>query len=227
MSVAPALPDEAVGGSTGCGAVGAVAAGALAVGDGALGFWKARPKVWAATRPQRCWFHKAGNVLNKLPRAQQPEANRKLQEVWMAATKAEALTALELFAQTYQAKYPDAVECVLKDKDALLAFYDFPAEHWIHLRTTNPIESTFATVRLRQRVTKGPGSRAAGIAMAFKLIEAAQSRWRCVNAPHLVALVRAGATFVNGKLEQLILVNLVDLFRGEAEFTADWIAKNS
>jgi putative transposase len=170
----------------------------LAVGDGALGFWKALPKVWPKTKAQRCWFHKAGNVLNKLPKAQQAEANRKLQEIWMAATRAEALAALELFAQTYQAKYPAAVECVLKDKDELLAFYALPAEHWRHLRTTNPIESTFATVRLRTCKTKGPGSREAGLAMVFKLAEQAQKGWRKLNGSKLLPDVIAGVEFKDG-----------------------------
>jgi transposase-like protein len=173
---------------------------ALATGDGALGFWKALRQVYPATKAQRCWVHKTANVLDKLPKSQQPSAKSMLHEVWMSATKADAVKAFDRFIATYQAKYPKAAECLEKDRAELLAFYDFPAEHWQHLRTTNPIESTFATVRHRTRVTRGPGSRAAGLAMAFKLLEAAQARWRAVNAPHLVALVRAGAVFVNGKL---------------------------
>jgi transposase-like protein len=173
-----------------------------AAGDGALGFRKALPKVWPATRPQRCWFHKAGNVLNKLPKAQQAEANRRLREVRMAATKAEALAAPDLFVQVYQAKYPAAVECLLKDKDALLAFYGFPAEHWRHLRTTNPIESTFATVELRTYKTKGPGSREAGLAMVFKLAEQAQKGWRRLNGSKLLPDVIAGVQFVDGVKEK-------------------------
>ena len=172
----------------------------LAIADGALGFWKAAGEVWPKAREQRCWVHKTANVIAKLPKSQQPKAKRALQEIWMAETKAAAELAFDAFIESYTPKYEKAADCLSKDRDTLLAFYDFPAEHWIHLRTTNPIESTFATVRNRSKITKGPGSRAAGIAMAYKLIEAAQSRWRAVNAPHLVALVRAGARFHNGKL---------------------------
>jgi len=172
----------------------------LAVGDGALGFWAAVRTVFPETREQRCWFHKIANVLNALPKSAQPGAKAALAEIWNAEDKDHALTAVKAFAADYSTKWPKAVAKITDDLDVLLEFYDYPAEHWVHLRTTNPIESTFATVRLRQRVTKGPGSRAAGIAMAFKLIESAQARWRAVNAPHLVALVRAGATFKNGVL---------------------------
>ena len=172
----------------------------LAVGDGALGFWAALREVFPQTREQRCWFHKIANVLNALPKSAQPGAKAALAEIWNAEHKEHATKAAKAFADLYGTKWPKAAAKIADDLDVLLAFYDYPAEHWIHLRTTNPIESTFATVRLRQRVTKGPGSRAAGIAMAFKLIESAQARWRAVNAPHLVALVRAGATFEKGKL---------------------------
>lgn len=172
----------------------------LAVGDGALGFWKALRDVFPTTRAQRCWWHKIGNVLAALPRSAQPGAKRALAEIYNAEDRDHAAAAAKAFAADYGAKWPKAVAKVAEDLDVLLAFDDYPAEHWIHLRTTNPIESTFATVRLRQRVTTGPGSRAAGIAMAFKLIESAQHRWRAVNAPHLVGLVRAGAEFKNGKL---------------------------
>jgi len=172
----------------------------LAVGDGALGFWAAVRTVFPETREQRCWFHKIANVLNVLPKSAQPNAKAALAEIWNAENRDHAQKAVKAFAADYGAKWPKAVAKITEDLDVLLAFYDYPAEHWIHLRTTNPIESTFATVRLRQRVTKGPGSRAAGIAMAFKLIESAQARWRAVNAPQLVALVRAGATFKNGVL---------------------------
>jgi len=172
----------------------------LAVGDGALGFWAALRQVFPEAREQRCWFHKIANVLNALPKSAQPGAKASLAQIWNAEDKDHAKAAVKAFAADYGAKWPKAVAKITDDLDVLLAFYDYPAEHWIHLRTTNPIESTFATVRLRQRVTKGPGSRAAGIAMAFKLMESAQARWRAVNAPHLVALVRAGATFKNGKL---------------------------
>jgi len=172
----------------------------LAVGDGALGFWAAVREVFPQTREQRCWFHKIANVLNALPKSAQPGAKAALAEIWNAEDRQHAEKAARAFALEYGVKWPKAAAKITDDLDVLLAFYDFPAEHWVHLRTTNPIESTFATVRLRQRVTKGPGSRAAGVAMAFKLIESAQHRWRAVNAPHLVALVRAGAKFEKGKL---------------------------
>ena len=172
----------------------------LAVGDGALGFWKAIREVFPETREQRCWWHKIGNVLGALPKSAHPGAKKALAEIYNAEDREHALQAVTAFEDLYGAKWPKAVAKITEDTDVLLAFYDFPAEHWIHLRTTNPIESTFATVRLRSRVTKGPGSRAAGIAMAFKLIESAQTRWRAVNAPHLVALVRAGAVFHKGNL---------------------------
>ena len=172
----------------------------LAVGDGALGFWAALRQVFPGTREQRCWFHKIANVLNALPKSAQPGAKAALAEIWNAEDREHAQKAATVFASQYGAKWPKAVAKITDDLDVLLEFYNYPAEHWVHLRTTNPIESTFATVRLRQRVTKGPGSRAAGIAMAFKLIESAQARWRAVNAPHLVALVRAGAAFERGIL---------------------------
>ena len=172
----------------------------LAAGDGALGFWAALRDVFPETKEQRCWFHKIANVLNALPKSAQPGAKAALAEIWQAQDKDHALKAVKAFEAAYGAKWPKATAKITDDVDVLLAFYDYPAEHWVHLRTTNPIESTFATVRLRQRVTKGPGSRAAGIAMAFKLIESAQARWRAVNAPHLVPLVRAEATFEKGKL---------------------------
>ncbi len=172
----------------------------LAVGDGALGFWSALREVFPDTREQRCWFHKIGNVLAALPKSAHPGAKRALAEIWNAEDRDHARRAVAAFKLAYGAKFGKAVAKITDDLDELLAFYDFPAEHWVHLRTTNPIESTFATVRHRTKVTKGPGSKAAGLAMAFKLIEAAQARWRAVNAPHLVALVRAGARFERGKL---------------------------
>jgi transposase-like protein len=172
----------------------------LAMGDGALGFWGALRGVFPEAKEQRCWFHKIANVLDSLPKSAHPGAKKALQEVWNAENKDEARKAVKAFAKAYGAKFSKAVAKVVDNEEELLAFYDFPAEHWVHLRTTNPIESTFATVRHRTKVTKGPGSRAAGIAMAFKLVEAAQRRWRSVNAPHLVALVRAGAEFRNGVL---------------------------
>jgi putative transposase len=170
----------------------------LAVGDGALGFWGALGEVFPDTVHQRCWVHKLANVMNALPKSAQPAARSALAEIRDAEDKDHAETALDQFVKDYEAKWPKATEKMVKDRDTLLAFFDFPAEHWIHLKTTNPIESTFATVRLRTKVTKGPGSRAAGLAMAYKLIEQAQTRWRMVNAPHLVALVRAGVKFEKG-----------------------------
>jgi putative transposase len=170
----------------------------VAVGDGALGFWAALRTVWPETTEQRCWVHKVANCLNALPKSAQPTARRMLAEIRDAEDRQHAVTAIDAFATEFALKWPKAVAKIVDDAGPLLAFYDFPAEHWIHLKTTNPIESTFATVRLRTKVTKGPGSRAAGLAMAFKLIEAAESRWRSVNAPHLVALVRSGAKFDKG-----------------------------
>jgi transposase-like protein len=172
----------------------------LAVGDGALGFWSALREVFPTTREQRCWFHKIGNVLSALPKSAHPGTKKALAEIWNAEDREHARRAVAAFKLAYGAKFVKAVAKITDDLDELLAFYDYPAEHWVHLRTTNPIESTFATVRHRTKVTKGPGSKAAGLAMAFKLIEAAQHRWRAVNAPHLVALVRAGARFERGKL---------------------------
>ncbi|WP_405619519.1 IS256 family transposase [Streptomyces sp. NBC_01508] len=172
----------------------------LAVGDGALGFWNALNEVFPETRYQRCWVHKTANVLDALPKSAQPAAKRAIQEIYNAEDKEHAAKAVAAFAKQYGAKYPKVVKRLTDDEEEQLAFFDFPAEHWIHLRTTNPIESTFATVRLRTKVTKGAGSRAAALAMVFKLIESAQERWRAVNAPHLVALVRAGARFERGHL---------------------------
>ena len=172
----------------------------LAVGDGALGFWAALRDVFPETRAQRCWVHRMANILNALPSSVQAAARRALAEVRDAEDRAHAEAGARRFADDYGTKWPKAVAKLTDDLDPLLAFYDFPAEHWLHLKTTNPIESTFATVRLRTKVTKGPGSKAAGLAMAFKLIESAQDRWRAVNGPHLVALVRAGARFERGVL---------------------------
>ena len=172
----------------------------LAIGDGALGFWKAVREVFPATKEQRCWFHKQANVLAALPKSAHPAAIAAMKEIYNAEDIDKAQVAVKAFDVDFGAKYPKAVAKITGDLDTLLEFYHYPAEHWIHLRTTNPIESTFATVRLRTKVTKGPGSRTAGLAMAYKLIDAAQGRWRAVNAPHLVALVRAGAVFHKGKL---------------------------
>ena len=172
----------------------------LAVGDGALGFWAGLREVFPEAREGRCWFHKIANVLAALPKSAHPGAKKALAEIWNAEDKDHARAAAKAFDAAYGAKFPKAAAKITDDLDQMLAFYDYPAEHWIHLRTTNPIESTFATVRHRTKITRGPGSRAAGLAMAFKLIESAQDHWRLVNAPHLVALVRAGTPFVNGKL---------------------------
>jgi putative transposase len=168
------------------------------VGDGALGMWGALGEVFPETRHARCWVHKAANILSALPKSAHPSARQAIAEIRDAEDRAHAETAIKAFADGFGVKWPKAVAKVVDDAEELLAFFDFPAEHWIHLKTTNPIESTFATVRLRTKVTKGPGSKAAGLAMAFKLLEAAQDRWRAVNAPHLVALVRAGVKFERG-----------------------------
>jgi putative transposase len=170
----------------------------LATGDGALGFWKALRQVYPTTREQRCWVHKTANVLDNLPKRLQPEAKEKLHQIWMAPTKVDAGKAFDLFVATYEAKYPKATERLAKDRDVLLTFYDFPAEHWIHLRTTNPIESTFATVRLRHRRTKGNGSRTACLTMVFKLMQSASKRWRLLNGSQLLPEVIAGAQFIDG-----------------------------
>jgi transposase-like protein len=172
----------------------------LAVGDGALGFWKALREVFPTTREQRCWVHKTANVIDSMPRSAQPAAKKALQDIYNAEDRDHAEQAIRAFTKLYQAKFPKAVAKVTGGQDELLAYYDYPAEHWIHLRTTNPIESTFTTVRLRTKVTKGAGSRAAGLAMAVKLVESAQARWRAVNGAHLDPLVRAGARFERGLL---------------------------
>ena len=171
----------------------------LATGDGALGFWKALPQVFPTTRSQRCWVHKMANVLDKLPKRVQPNAKDALHQIWMAATRSDASMAFDTFIEMYESKYPKAVECLKKDRDALLAFYDFPAQHWVHVRTTNPIESMFATVRLRHRRTKGSGSRKACLAMVFKLMECASKRWRALNGTALMPEVIAGVVFVDGE----------------------------
>jgi len=174
----------------------------LAIGDGALGFWGALREVFPESREQRCWVHKIANVLDAVPSSLQPKVKTALHNIMNAEDKAAAEVAIDQFQATYGAKYPKAVDKVLKDREVLLSHFDFPIEHWIHLRTTNVIESSFATVRLRTNKTKGAGSRSAGLAMAFKLLDAAQVRWRCVNAPHLVALVRAEVTGVDGTIER-------------------------
>ena len=154
--------------------------------------------MWPETRAQRDWCHKMVNVLNKLPKRLQPKAKRLLREIMYADTREQAEEGIERFAADYNAKHPKAVETLRKDEEALLTYFDFPAEHWRHLRTTNPIESSFATVRLRQRVTKGAGSRTKGLVMAFKLLDMAEKRWRRITGAKLLPLVRAGVRFVDG-----------------------------
>jgi putative transposase len=175
----------------------------LAIGDGNLGFWAALRQVYPETQEQRCWKHKIANVLDKLPKRLQTRAKEMLHEIMYAPDRESALEEIVFFSEAYEARYPKAVETLIKDQDQLLTFFDFPAKHWIHLRTTNPIESTFSTVKARTKKTKGAGSRKAGLAMAFKLLLAAEKRWRKVNAPHLVALVRAGVEFPDGEAEML------------------------
>jgi len=170
----------------------------LAVADGALGFWKALGEVWPATQEQRCWVHKTANVLNKLPKSQQPKAKRALQEIWMAETKAEAETAFAGFIEAYELKYEKAAECLAKDRETLLAFYDFPAEHWKHLRTSNPIESTFATVRHRTIRAKGCLSNKTALAMVFKLADAAQKSWRRLDGHNQLPKLVLGVKFTDG-----------------------------
>jgi transposase-like protein len=170
----------------------------LAIGDGALGFWAALRQIYPATRQQRCWVHKTANVLNKMPKSIQAKAKAMLHDIWMAETRSQAQKAFGLFISTFQAKYPQAVECLLKDRDVLLTFYDFPAEHWVHLRTTNPIESTFATVRLRTARTKGCGSRATCLTMVFKLAQCAERRWHRLHGKELLGEIIEGVKFVDG-----------------------------
>ena len=176
----------------------------LATGDGALGFWKALREVWPATREQRCCVHKTANVLDKLPKRLQPAAKEKLHNIWMSDTREHAHKAFDLFLATYQAKYSKACECLAKDRDVILTFYDFPAEHWIHLRTTNPIESTFATVKHRQRKTKGNGSRLACFTMVFKLMQSAAKKWRLLNGSNILPDVIQGTKFIDGIREDKV-----------------------
>ena len=170
----------------------------LAVGDGALGFWKALNKIYPKTRHQRCWVHKTANILNKIPKSQQKKAKQALQEIWMAATREEAYEAFDRFLSRFGAKYPKAAECLEKDKEELLAFYDFPAQHWVHIRTTNPIESTFATVRLRTAKTRSCVSRQTILSMVFKLVQSAEKRWRRLRGYRQLSAVLQGIKFVNG-----------------------------
>ena len=174
----------------------------VAVGDGALGFWAALREVFGETCEQRCWFHKTGNVLNKMPKSVQSKAKSDIHEISMAATREDANHAFDTFLEKYAAKYPEACECLKKDRDVLLTFYDFPAEHWKHLRTTNPIESTFATIRLRQRKTKGCGTRRASLTMMYKLADSAQKKWRRLDGRDRIISLIEGKIFVNGELQQ-------------------------
>ena len=178
-----------------------LAAPVLAVGDGALGFWGALREVFPSTREQRCWVHRTANVLDALPKRLHDDAKEALAKIYGAGSRTGALEAVKVFADTF-APFEKATAKITEDLDVLLAFFDFPLEHWVHLRTTNPIESTFSTVRLRTKVTRGAGSRKAGLAMAYKLLDAAQARWRRINGHELVPLVRAGATFIDGKLQE-------------------------
>jgi putative transposase len=170
----------------------------LAVADGALGFWKALGEVWPKTREQRCWVHKTANVLNRLPKSQHMKAKRALQEIWMAETKTDADVAFDAFIESYELKYDKAAECLEKDREALLAFYDFPAEHWKHLRTTNPIESTFATVRHRTIRSKGCLSNKTALAMVFKLVDSAQKNWRKLDGHNQLPKIIQGVKFTDG-----------------------------
>lgn len=177
----------------------------LAVGDGALGFWNALNKVYPACRHQRCWVHKTANILNKLPKSMQPKVKEALHDIWMASTRKEAHAAFDNTIKRFSAKYPGAMDCLAKDREELLAFYDFPAEHWLHIRTTNPIESTFATVRLRTKRSRNCGSRDTTLAMVYKLMESAQKRWRKIKGFALLALVVNNVKFEDGEqmVEQL------------------------
>jgi putative transposase len=175
----------------------------VAVGDGALGFWKALPQVFGTTRCQRCWVHKTANILNKLPRSQQPKAKAALHEIWLAATRQAAENAFDHFLTVYRPKYPKAAECLEKDREALLTFYDFPAEHWVHLRTTNPIESTFATVRLRTDKTRGCVSRESILAMVFMLVKSAERHWRKLNGIPRLAQLIDGVVFKDGEVKNI------------------------
>jgi len=175
----------------------------LAIGDGSLGFWAALGKEFPETAWQRCWVHKTANVLDKLPKGMQSKAKSMIHQMYMADSKEKALKAYRHFADTYRDKYPKAVECLQKDEEVLFSFYDFPAAHWIHIRTTNPIESTFATVRHRTRQTKGCGSRKATMAMVFKLGMEAQKKWRRLNGSHLLAKVIEGVKFIDGEEKKL------------------------
>lgn len=170
----------------------------LAVGDGSLGFWKALPQVFGSTRGQRCWKHKTANVLNKLPKGMQAKAKADLNDIWLAESRAAAEQAFDNFLLSYEQKYPKASECLSKDREALLTFYDFPAPHWQHIRTTNPIESTFATVRLRTSKTRGCVSRGGMLAMVFKLTKVAEQKWKKLKGHELLVQITQGVRFKDG-----------------------------
>lgn len=170
----------------------------LATGDGSLGFWNALSKEFPDTRHQRCWVHKMANVLDKMPKSLQSQAKRNIHEIYLAPTKEDAFKSFNVFTNLYEAKYPKAVECLIKSKNETLAYYDFPEEHWRHIRTTNPIESTFATVRLRTYKTKGCGSRVETLTMVFKLVQSAEKRWQKIHNYNKISLVLSGEKFVNG-----------------------------
>ena len=176
----------------------------IAVGDGALGFWAALRKVFPDTVEQRCWVHKTANVLNVMPKSVQPKSKGDLHEIWQAETRASANKAFDHFLEKYDAKYPAACQCLRKDREQLLAFYDFPAEHWGHLRTTNPIESTFATIRLRHRKTKGNGTRRASLTMMFKLAQSAAKKWKRLRGSEKIAFVIEGRSFKDGIMQEEI-----------------------
>lgn len=181
---------------------GLAAAPKVAVGDGALGFWAALREVFGETCEQRCWFHKTGNILNRMPKSIHGKAKSDIHEIWMAETRENAHKAFDAFLEKYAAKYPEACECLKQDREVLLTFYDFPAEHWKHLRTTNPIESTFATIRLRHRRTKGCGTRRASLTMMFKLAKSAEKKWRRLNGHERIISLLEGKKFVNGELQE-------------------------
>ncbi len=174
----------------------------LAVGDGGLGFWAALREIYPETKEQRCWVHKTANVLDAMPKSIQPKAKEKIHDIYLAPTREQAFVAYNFFLSLDRKKFPKACECLVKDKDVLFTFYDFPAEHWIHLRTTNPIESTFATVRLRTEKTKGCGTRLATLTMVFKLVYETRKTWKKIKGYRLIPNVLQGITFVDGELPE-------------------------
>jgi transposase-like protein len=174
----------------------------LVVGDGGLGFWAALREIYPDTQEQRCWVHKTANILDSMPKSIQPKAKERIHDIYLAPTREQAFVAYNNFLSLYGKKFPKACECLAKDKDVLFAFYDFPAEHWIHLRSTNPIESTFATVRLRTEKTKGCGTRLATLTMVFKLVYETRKTWKKIKGYRLIPKVLQGVTYVNGELPE-------------------------